>query len=184
MEVAEGEYGENAGGQEKKPRNTSTLHSILPSRALIFLPQLRSPNLTPPPPSCTTLHQSVYVDCMAHFLKLRIHRCYINKFNLYNQVGIVAVNIIGESDPSSNPSNPPPASAAFSPPNPIGGVPMQSPLQQLQPATPYMSPGYAGQGGGKGGGKIPEQARGLLEGIAQAKMRAVQVRERRLGCFG
>ena len=44
--------------------------------------------------------KSVYVDSVANFLKVRVHRCYINKYNLYNQVGIVAVNILGESGAS------------------------------------------------------------------------------------
>jgi centrosomal protein CEP104 len=30
------------------------------------------------------------------FLKLNIHKNHINKHNLYNQVGVVAINVIGE----------------------------------------------------------------------------------------
>ncbi|KAL3861939.1 hypothetical protein ACJMK2_007949 [Sinanodonta woodiana] len=40
--------------------------------------------------------KSVQVDAVGVFLKLNIHKNHINKFNLYNQVGIIAVNVIGE----------------------------------------------------------------------------------------
>ena len=40
--------------------------------------------------------KSVHVDAVGVFLKLNIHKNHINKHNLYNQVGIVAVNVIGE----------------------------------------------------------------------------------------
>ena len=40
--------------------------------------------------------KSVYVDAQCSFMKIRLHKCYINKFNLYNQVGLIAVNVLGE----------------------------------------------------------------------------------------
>lgn len=40
--------------------------------------------------------KSVQVDATGYFLKLNLHKNYINKHNLYNQVGIVAINIIGD----------------------------------------------------------------------------------------
>ncbi|XP_064610541.1 centrosomal protein of 104 kDa-like isoform X2 [Liolophura sinensis] len=40
--------------------------------------------------------KSVHVDAVGVFLKLVIHKNHINKYNLYNQVGIVAVNVIGD----------------------------------------------------------------------------------------
>jgi centrosomal protein CEP104 len=39
--------------------------------------------------------KSVYLDATGRFLKLTFHKCFINKFNLYNQIGIVAVNVLG-----------------------------------------------------------------------------------------
>src|SRR3546814_4265671 len=33
--------------------------------------------------------KSVYIDAPGSFLKLLIHRCYVNKFNMCNQVGVV-----------------------------------------------------------------------------------------------
>ena len=39
--------------------------------------------------------KSVYLDAKGKFLKLTLHKCYINKFNLYNQIGIVAINVLG-----------------------------------------------------------------------------------------
>ncbi|RUS82487.1 hypothetical protein EGW08_009750, partial [Elysia chlorotica] len=40
--------------------------------------------------------KSVHVDAVGHFLKLNIHKNHVNKHNLYNQVGIIAINIIGD----------------------------------------------------------------------------------------
>lgn len=40
--------------------------------------------------------KSVQVDAAGHFLKLHLHKNYINKHNLYNQIGIVAINVIGD----------------------------------------------------------------------------------------
>ncbi|KAK3104885.1 hypothetical protein FSP39_012411 [Pinctada imbricata] len=40
--------------------------------------------------------KSVHVDATGLFLKLNIHKNHINKFNLYNQVGIIAINVIGD----------------------------------------------------------------------------------------
>ena len=42
--------------------------------------------------------KSVYVDSQCTFLKVRLHKCYINKYNLYNQVGLIAINVLGEAD--------------------------------------------------------------------------------------
>ncbi|XP_055864417.1 centrosomal protein of 104 kDa-like isoform X9 [Biomphalaria glabrata] len=40
--------------------------------------------------------KSVHVDAVGHFLKLNIHKNHVNKHNLYNQVGIIAINVIGD----------------------------------------------------------------------------------------
>ncbi|PAA51401.1 hypothetical protein BOX15_Mlig022803g1 [Macrostomum lignano] len=40
--------------------------------------------------------KSVHVDAVGVYLKLVIHKNYVNKHNLYNQVGLVAVNLIGD----------------------------------------------------------------------------------------
>ncbi|XP_061197353.1 centrosomal protein of 104 kDa-like isoform X1 [Saccostrea echinata] len=40
--------------------------------------------------------KSVHVDAIGLFLKLNIHKNHINKYNLYNQVGIIAINVIGD----------------------------------------------------------------------------------------
>ena len=40
--------------------------------------------------------KSVYVDSVALLLKIVLHKCHINKFNLFNQVGIIAMNCMGE----------------------------------------------------------------------------------------
>ncbi|KAJ3285756.1 hypothetical protein HK104_009336, partial [Borealophlyctis nickersoniae] len=40
--------------------------------------------------------KSVHIDAQGDYLKLVVHKCYVNTLNLYNQVGIVAVNVLGE----------------------------------------------------------------------------------------
>ncbi|KAJ8021473.1 hypothetical protein HOLleu_38689 [Holothuria leucospilota] len=40
--------------------------------------------------------KSVHVDAVGQYVRLVLHKNYINKFNLYNQVGIVAINILGD----------------------------------------------------------------------------------------
>ncbi|XP_028393886.1 centrosomal protein of 104 kDa-like [Dendronephthya gigantea] len=41
--------------------------------------------------------KSVHLDAHGQFIKLFVHKNYVNKFNLYNQVQIIATNIIAES---------------------------------------------------------------------------------------
>ncbi|NXI83559.1 CE104 protein, partial [Rhipidura dahli] len=53
--------------------------------------------------------KSVYLDAVGQYLKLIFHKNYANKYNLYGQVALVAVNIIGDpaaygSDSMSSPS--------------------------------------------------------------------------------
>ncbi|XP_070615112.1 centrosomal protein of 104 kDa isoform X2 [Erythrolamprus reginae] len=40
--------------------------------------------------------KSVYVDAVGQYLKLTFHKNYANQYNLYSQVALVAINIIGE----------------------------------------------------------------------------------------
>lgn len=41
--------------------------------------------------------KSVYIDHRARFLRIKLHKCHVNKYNLVNQVGLIAVNVLGES---------------------------------------------------------------------------------------
>ena len=113
----------------------------------------------------------MYIDSLAHFLKIRIHRCYINKFNLYNQVGIVAINVLGEGVPAGSPAANlmSPSGMVASPLAPTGGhsLPpsMNSPpsyaQQQQQPADLSFDSSF------------PPQAANMLKAIVAAKERAV-----------
>ncbi|KAG7376677.1 hypothetical protein PHYPSEUDO_012923 [Phytophthora pseudosyringae] len=40
--------------------------------------------------------KTVHIDQEAALLKLRIHPCHVNEHNLYNQVGVMAINLCGE----------------------------------------------------------------------------------------
>ncbi|NWX32162.1 CE104 protein, partial [Notiomystis cincta] len=53
--------------------------------------------------------KSVYMDAVGQYLKLIFHKNYVNKYNMYGQVALVAVNIIGDpadydNDSMSSPS--------------------------------------------------------------------------------
>lgn len=52
--------------------------------------------------------KSVYVDSVTLLLKLVFHKCHVNKFNLYNQVGLIAVNCMGEMHNSLRDNGSPP----------------------------------------------------------------------------
>mmetsp|Transcript_15369 Transcript_15369/g.23138 ORF Transcript_15369/g.23138 Transcript_15369/m.23138 type:complete len:861 (-) Transcript_15369:165-2747(-) len=43
--------------------------------------------------------KTVYVDHVGNFVRLLIHRNFVNKYNHYNQVGLVAVNFLGTEQP-------------------------------------------------------------------------------------
>ncbi|XP_059572636.1 centrosomal protein of 104 kDa isoform X4 [Alligator mississippiensis] len=51
--------------------------------------------------------KSVYVDAVGQYLKLTFHKNYVNRYNLYGQVALVAINIIGEPADSTNDNNNP-----------------------------------------------------------------------------
>ena len=59
-----------------------------------------SPRLAFPRRSRLLLERS----CRGRFLKLVAHRCHINRQNLFNQVGVVAVNVLGEYAPRVRPA--------------------------------------------------------------------------------
>ncbi|NXJ92107.1 CE104 protein, partial [Corythaixoides concolor] len=49
--------------------------------------------------------KSVYMDAVGQYLKLIFHKNYVNKYNVYGQVALVAINIIGDPADCSNDSN-------------------------------------------------------------------------------
>ncbi|XP_031412489.1 centrosomal protein of 104 kDa isoform X2 [Meleagris gallopavo] len=49
--------------------------------------------------------KSVYMDAVGQYLKLIFHKNYVNKYNLYSQVALVAINVIGDPADYSNDSN-------------------------------------------------------------------------------
>uniref|UniRef100_A0A8C6MW10 Centrosomal protein of 104 kDa n=1 Tax=Mus spicilegus TaxID=10103 RepID=A0A8C6MW10_MUSSI len=49
--------------------------------------------------------KSVYVDAVGQFLKLIFHQNHANKYNIYNQVALVAINIIGDPADLGDESN-------------------------------------------------------------------------------
>ncbi|XP_053546383.1 LOW QUALITY PROTEIN: centrosomal protein of 104 kDa [Bombina bombina] len=51
--------------------------------------------------------KSVYVDAVGQYLKLIFHKNYVNRYNLYNQVALIAINIIGDPVDFDEESNTP-----------------------------------------------------------------------------
>ncbi|KFQ10878.1 Centrosomal protein of 104 kDa [Leptosomus discolor] len=49
--------------------------------------------------------KSVYMDAVGQYLKLIFHKNYVNKYNLYGQVALVAINIIGDPADHGTDSN-------------------------------------------------------------------------------
>ena len=37
----------------------------------------------------------MYLKARGNFLRLVLHKCYVNDHNLFNQVGLIALNVIG-----------------------------------------------------------------------------------------
>ena len=40
--------------------------------------------------------KSVFIDAKAAYLKIALHKCHVNQFNMFNQVGLIAINVLGE----------------------------------------------------------------------------------------
>lgn len=48
--------------------------------------------------------KSVQLDAYGRFVKILVHKNHMNKLNMYSQVGIIAVNVIGDAAPPSGAS--------------------------------------------------------------------------------
>ncbi len=90
--------------------------------------------------------KSVYLKARGSFMKLLLHKCHVNSLNLYNQVGLIAINILGAPV-----AQPPVHFVPHAPGLPHGGS--------------QYAPQYQGMGGGAGGG-----AYGAAPGHGQASM--------------
>ncbi|KAF4692936.1 hypothetical protein FOZ60_012167 [Perkinsus olseni] len=61
--------------------------------------------------------KSVFVDCEARFIQIKLHKCHVNTLNLQSQVGLIAVNILGNYlDPPPPPPPVLPSEDAIPPP--------------------------------------------------------------------
>ncbi len=45
--------------------------------------------------------KTVYVESEGRYVRFVVHQCYINKYNMFNQVGIIAVNFLGTENPDA-----------------------------------------------------------------------------------
>ncbi|XP_078616850.1 centrosomal protein of 104 kDa-like isoform X8 [Branchiostoma floridae x Branchiostoma japonicum] len=85
--------------------------------------------------------KSVHVDCYGQFIKIILHKNYINRFNLFNQVGLVAINIIGENKDSHVQEKPlPPKKISFSELQPVSSEYTDPAMWGLINRPDYISP--------------------------------------------
>jgi centrosomal protein CEP104 len=40
--------------------------------------------------------KSVFIDAKAYYLKIALHKCHANQLNMFNQVGLIAINVLGD----------------------------------------------------------------------------------------
>jgi len=79
--------------------------------------------------------KSVYVDVSAQFLRILFHKCHVNKYNIVNQVGLIALNCLGEILGPDLAVGPPPPNPAL-----VRGDTPAAPAQARQQHTPSRSP--------------------------------------------
>ncbi|CAE8587431.1 unnamed protein product, partial [Polarella glacialis] len=77
--------------------------------------------------------KSVYVDVPAQFLRILFHKCHINRYNIVNQVGLIALSCLGEVlDPQAAAVGSPEATTI----KPALSSPSASPSAASAPASP------------------------------------------------
>lgn len=100
--------------------------------------------------------KSVYVDVSAQFLRIVLHKCHVNRYNIVNQVGLIALHCSGEvlgPDLAVGPPPPNPtlARAAAPPaavqPSVVAALPAEPQPQQQPPAAQPQHHGLAPRGG-------------------------------------
>lgn len=77
--------------------------------------------------------KSVYVDAVTLLLKVVFNKAHTNKFNLYNQVGLIGLNCMGEM---YNPSEAATGASSHSPPLMVPGSVQKMPANLYDEAPP------------------------------------------------
>lgn len=70
--------------------------------------------------------KSVYLKAKGSFMKLLLHRCYLNPHNLFNQVGLIAINALGTPVGGGGPAPAAVGAPAGMPAGPGSGLPMMT----------------------------------------------------------
>eukprot|EP00931_Biecheleriopsis_adriatica_P021357 TRINITY_DN1397_c4_g1_i1.p1 TRINITY_DN1397_c4_g1~~TRINITY_DN1397_c4_g1_i1.p1 ORF type:complete len:915 (-),score=205.75 TRINITY_DN1397_c4_g1_i1:39-2783(-) len=79
--------------------------------------------------------KSVYVDVSAQFIRILLHKCHVNRYNIVNQVGLIALNCLGEALGPDLAIGPPPPNPALAR-GPGGYQQQQQQQQQAAPQAP------------------------------------------------
>lgn len=104
--------------------------------------------------------KSVYVDVTAQYLKILLHKCHINKYNLVNQVGLIALNVLGEPLGPDLAMGPPPT------------VP-----RGMNPVSPGASQGSGTGFAIEGDVQFDPQTSDRMRALVAAKKRAVELED-------
>lgn len=83
--------------------------------------------------------KSVYVDVSAQFIRIVLHKCHVNRYNIVNQVGLIALNCLGEAlgpDLAIGPPAPNPVLQRGPPGGPAAAYPQQQQQPPAQAAAP------------------------------------------------
>ncbi|CAE8662244.1 unnamed protein product [Polarella glacialis] len=83
--------------------------------------------------------KSVYVDVSAQFIRILLHKCHVNRYNIVNQVGLIALNCLGEVLGPDLAIGPPPPNPALARGPVANGGPYQ-PQMQPQPQPQLLPP--------------------------------------------
>lgn len=116
--------------------------------------------------------KSVYVDVSAQFMKILFHKCHVNRYNIVNQVGLIALNCLGEALGPDLAMGPPPPNPALAR-GPTNGY---QPPQASSPPPPQPSVQDAAQAAADEM-RYDAQTLERIRSLSNAKARAVDAED-------
>eukprot|EP00439_Symbiodinium_sp_Y106_P086689 s548_g35.t1 len=116
--------------------------------------------------------KSVYVDVSAQYMKILFHKCHVNRYNIVNQVGLIALNCLGEALGPDLAMGPPPPNPALAR-GPTNGY---QPPQASSPPPPQPSVQDAAQAAADEM-RYDAQTLERIRSLSNAKARAVDAED-------
>ena len=116
--------------------------------------------------------KSVYVDVSAQYMKILFHKCHVNRYNIVNQVGLIALNCLGEAlGPDLAMGPPPPNPALVRGPSDGYPAPQASPPPPSQPSVQDSAQAAADEM------RYDSQTLERIRSLSNAKSRAVDAED-------